>query len=294
MHNTTYIDSFKRYLSDERNAPTNTILSYTRDISQFADFLLSGEKTGFTDVTEDEVRSFLLKLEESGRSPATVSRTLASLKAFFVHMADKGLIMVNPAAGINGILVPKKPPRTLTSQEIERLLEQPDVRDPKGCRDRAMLETLYATGIRVSELVMLERSDVNLVTGLIVCRNGRERVIPIYAAAVKAIEVYLNTTREKIALPEETALFVNTRGIRMSRQGFWKVLKSYAVKARIKKDITPQILRNSFAAHLLENGADIRSLQEMLGHADIASTQVYARVVKQHLKDVYHKVHPKA
>jgi len=173
-------------------------------------------------------------------------------------------------------------------------LEQPDSNDPKGCRDRAMLETLYATGIRVSELIALDQTDINLETGLITCRTGKERVIPIYAVAVMAIDNYLSIVRPKMAAPDEHALFVNTSGNRMSRQGFWKVLKGYSLKARIAEDITPQVLRHSFAAHLLENGVDLRSLQEMLGHADISSTQVYARVVKRQLKDVYNKAHPRA
>jgi len=294
LFNTRYIDDYKKYLTDERHAPINTISSYIRDVSQFADFLWSDGKEDFAGVTEDDVRSFLLQLEKNGRSPATVSRCIASLKAFFSRMTAAGLIGCNPASGISAIVAPKKPPRILTSLEIAMLLEQPDCTDPKGCRDKAMLETLYATGIRVSELIALDVSDVNLVTRLITCRNGRERVIPIYAAAASAISYYLSGARPKIAAPDESALFVNTNGERMSRQGFWKLLKGYSGKAKIMDDITPQVLRHSFAAHLLENGADLYSLQEMLGHADISSTQVYARVVKKQLKDVYHRAHPRA
>jgi len=209
-------------------------------------------------------------------------------------LTDEGFFGYNPAADISSTAAPKKPPRILTDTEIIHLLEQPDVRDPKGCRDKAMLETLYATGIRVSELIALDVSDVNLETGLITCRNGRVRIIPIYEAAVNAIMSYLSAARPVMAAKEECALFVNTAGTRMSRQGFWKILKSYTDKTYINEDITPQMLRHSFAAHLLENGADLHSLQEMLGHADISSTQVYARVVKQQLKDVYNKSHPRA
>jgi integrase/recombinase XerD len=206
----------------------------------------------------------------------------------------EGFINVNPASGISATTAQKKPPQILSGEDVTCLLEQPDSTDPKGCRDRAMLETLYATGIRVSELIALDQADANLATGLISCRNGKERVIPLYAVAVGAINHYLSFARPKMASPGECALFVNTSGNRMSRQGFWKILKSYSIKARIVEDITPQILRHSFAAHLLENGADLRSLQEMLGHADISSTQVYARVVKRQLKDVYNKAHPRA
>jgi len=245
-------------------------------------------------VTENEVRLFLTRLEEKGRSPATVSRCIASLKAFFSYFNNVGFVGRNPTTGISAATTPKKPPRILTGEEIERLLNKPDSNDPKGCRDKSMFETLYATGIRVSELIALDVTDVNLATGLITCRNGKERIIPIYEAAVKAISQYLYIARPKMAATEEAALFVNTGGGRMTRQGFWKILKSYVEKAQIEEDITPQMLRNSFAAHLLENGADLRSLQEMLGHADISSTQKYARVVKQQLKDVYHKSHPRA
>ena len=294
MIDTMYIENYKRYLTDERCAPVNTVNSYIRDITQFADFLRVDGKGDFDDVTENEVRLFLTRLEEKGRSPATVSRCIASLKAFFTRLVDEGLVRSNPTAGISATAAPKKPPRILTGEEIERLLDQPDINDPKGCRDKSMFETLYATGIRVSELIALDVSDVNLSTGLITCRNGRERIIPIYEAAVRAINHYLSSTRPNMASNEETALFVNTGGERMTRQGFWKILKSHVEKAQIEEDITPQTLRHSFAAHLLENGADLRSLQEMLGHADISSTQKYARIVKQQLKDVYQKSHPRA
>lgn len=294
MFDTTHIDNYKRYLTDERRSPANTVSSYMRDITKFSDFLNTSGKDDFADVTEADVRSFLSQLEENGRSQATLSRCIASLKAFFNYMTDKGFIPKNPALGISAAAAAKKMPRILMGGEIERLLEQPDNKEQKGCRDKAMLETLYATGIRVSELIALDISDVNLETGLITCRNGKERIIPVYTTAIRAIEHYISFARPKMAAPHEQALFVNTGGGRMSRQGLWKILKSYTEKARINEDITPQILRHSFAAHLIENGADLRSLQEMLGHADISSTQIYARVVKQHLKDVYNKTHPRA
>ena len=294
LFDTSYIDNYKRYLTDERHASANTISSYIRDITQFASFLQIGGITDFSYVTENEIRLFLSRLKDKGRSPATVSRCIATLKAFFGRLADNGFIGHNPAADISAATPPKKPPRILAGEEINRLLEQPDTSEPKGCRDKAMFEVLYATGIRVSELVALDVSDVNLETGLVTCRNGKERIIPIYAAAVKAIDYYLYFSRPNMAASDENAMFINTGGGRMTRQGFWKVLKSTAEKAQIEEDITPQTLRHSFAAHLLENGADLRSLQEMLGHADISSTQVYARLVKKQLKDVYNKAHPRA
>ena len=294
MFDTTHIEDYRKYLTDERRASANTVSSYIRDVTQFADFLKNTGNSGFTSVTEDDIRSYLSLLEKNERSKATISRCLTSLKVFFNYVMDMEYICMNPAAGVSSTAAVKKAPQLLTGSEIERLLEQPDDKDTKSCRDKAMLETLYATGLRVGELIALDVSDVNLATGLITCRNGKERYIPLYPAAIKAISNYLSSARIKMAPPDERALFVNISGGRMSRQGFWKILKSYTEKARIETDITPQTLRHSFAAHLLENGADLRSLQEMLGHADISSTQVYARAVKKQLKDVYNKTHPRA
>jgi integrase/recombinase XerD len=289
-----YINSYKEYLTNERRASENTVSSYIRDITQFSDHLQDGEKGDFDRITKEDIQVYISLLLDNGRSPATVSRFIASVKAFFRCMTDDGFDGPNPTAELTSMTSPKKMPLILTSEEIERLLEQPRINDLKGCRDKAMLETLYATGIRVSELITLDISDVNLVTGNIVCRNGNERTIPIYTTAVRAISHYLSFSRPSMAVADELSLFVNTGGGRMSRQGFWKILKSYLEKAQISEDVTPQMLRHSFAAHLLENGADLRSLQKMLGHADISSTQVYARAVNQQLKDVYQKAHPRA
>ena len=294
MFDSTYIDNYKDYLTNQRHAPVNTVSSYIRDIRQFASYQWNGEKGDFEKVSTEEIKSYFAQLQKAGKSPATISRSIASLKAFYRRMKDDGFKGSNPVAGIPMIPSPKRQPYILSSSEIESLLEQPDANTPKGCRDKAMFETLYATGIRVSELVSLNVDDVNLVTGLVVCRGNKERTIPIYDTAVKAISQYLNSVRPSMAVTGETALFVNVSGERMSRQGFWKVMKSYLEKAQINKDITPQMLRHSFAAHLLENGADVRSLQQMLGHSDISSTQAYARVISQQLKDVYQKAHPRA
>ena len=212
-------------------------------------------------------------------------------------MVEQGYLKKNPSA----VLVPDKAtqklPQILTSKEVELLLAQPECVDPKGYRDRAMLELLYATGIRVSELINLNISDVNSAAGIITCRgrDRRVRAIPLYPAAIRALNEYTEFIRPRmVASPEEEALFVNVSGERMSRQGFWKLIKTYQTKAGIKKDITPHTLRHSFAAHLLENGADLRSIQEMLGHADISSTQIYSQLVKKQLKEVYNKAHPRA
>jgi len=294
LFDTNYIDNYKEYLTNERRAPANTVSSYIRDITQFAKHQFSDENGDFGHVTTDDVKDYLSQLQDNGKSPATVSRCIASLKAFFRHMMSDGYEGPNPAADIPMVAAPKRTPHILTSREIDSLLNQPDANTIKGCRDKAMFELLYATGIRVSELISLDIEDVNLVTGLVICRNGKERVIPLYDAAVRAISSYLTNSRPSMAVTGEVSLFVNTGGGRMTRQGFWKIMKSYLDKAEISGDITPQMLRHSFAAHLLENGADVRSLQQMLGHSDISSTQAYARVIGQQLKDVYQKAHPRA
>ena len=294
MFDTTYINNYKDFLVNERHASANTVSSYIRDITQFSCFMLSVEKSDFDFVLKEDIQLYISMLIDSGRSPATVSRCIASLKAFYRHMIDDGFSGPNPAAELAAISAPKRIPSILSSTEIERLLDQPSIDDLKGCRDKAMLETLYATGIRVSELIALDLTDINLVTGFVICRNSRERTIPIYATAIRAISHYITFARPNMAVNDEVSLFVNTGGGRMSRQGFWKILKGYLVKAHISEDVTPQMLRHSFAAHLLENGADLQSLQKMLGHADISSTQVYTRVINKQLKDVYQKAHPRA
>ena len=235
-------------------------------------------------------------LKGNGKSVATVSRAIASIKGFYAYLQENGIVEKNPAT----VLVPDKTtqrlPQILTSKEVELLLEQPQRVDMKGYRDKAMLEVLYATGIRVSELIALDVSDVNLAAGILRCRGkNKERYIPLYPAAVQALSEYIEFIRDQmIASPDEQALFVNVNGERMSRQGFWKLIKHYQQMAGIEKTITAHTLRHSFAAHLLENGADLRSIQEMLGHSDISSTQVYSQVVKKQLKDVYNKAHPRA
>ena len=291
----TYLADYQRYLTDEKHASANTISSYMRDLRQFASY--TGERQlELTDVTETRVSTYLDYLSGQGKSPATVSRSLASIKGFYHYLVSKGILEENPAAHVASVKSEKKLPQVLTGKEVERLLAQPKCTDMKGYRDKAMLELLYATGIRVTELISLNLSDVNLAGSFIHCESkGKERIIPLYPAAVDALAVYMQNIRPKmIADINEQALFVNMNGDRMSRQGFWKIVKSYQEKAHIDKDITPHTLRHSFAAHLLENGADLHSIQEMMGHSDISSTQVYAQLVKQQLKSVYNKSHPKA
>lgn len=296
MPENNYIDAFSRYLKEERRVSSNTFLSYVRDVNQFAEYLSKHGGVGLNEVDQSTVKGYMDWLRDEGRSAATVARCLASIKCFYVFMEDQGAVEKNPVHDIPIERSVKKLPQILTSEEVELLLDQPKCTDMKGYRDRAMLELLYATGIRVSELISMNIDDVKLSAGIVKCStHGKERYIPMYSAAIRAVSDYINLVRgQMIASPTEEALFVNVNGERMTRQGFWKVVKHYQETAKIDKDITPHTLRHSFAAHLLENGADLRSIQEMLGHADISSTQVYAQVVKKQLKDVYNKAHPRA
>ena len=284
------------YLAGEKHASQNTISSYLRDVTQFADYLQNYEDASLRDATGEMVQSYMNWMMGRGKSAASVTRFLASVKSFYQFLVSQGDMASNPAKGIASTKVERKYPEILTSKEVELFLEQPQCVDAKGFRDHAMLELLYATGIRVSELISLDMEDLNLAAGFIRCANrGKERSIPLYHGAVKALQDYVRDIRPQlVADQEEKALFVNMSGERMSRQGFWKIIKHYQEKAGIQKDITPHTLRHSFAVHLLENGADLRSIQEMLGHADISSTQIYTHVVKRQLKDVYNKAHPRA
>ena len=290
------LEKYELYLTDVKKTAQNTLSSYMRDIRQFGAYLDQNSLGGYTEADEDSLYEYIEHLRGIGKSVATVSRNIASLKNFYAWLKQNGEIDEVPT----GRLVPEKAshklPEILTAREVELLLEQPECTDRKGYRDRAMLELLYATGIRVTELISLDVTDVNLSAGIITCR-GRDKVrsIPLYPAALKALKDYIEFIRpDMIAAPSERSLFVNISGERMSRQGFWKIVKSYQQKAGIEKDITPHTLRHSFATHLLENGADLRSIQEMLGHADISSTQIYSQLVKKQLKDVYNKAHPRA
>ncbi len=291
-----YLEKFKYHLTEEKHASANTVASYLRDVGKFAECVRCEYHKSLVSIGAEDVAEYVEKLKRDGKSNATIARCAASLKCFYQYLCGSCALVQNPAAEIVTEKSTKKLPQILTGEEVELLLNQPDCSDMKGYRDKAMLELLYATGIRVSELISLDREDVNLAAGVLRCRNGtKERMIPIYATALKAVGEYLRLVRGRlIAAPEETALFVNMNGERMSRQGFWKVIKYYQQTAKIEKEITPHTLRHSFAAHLLENGADLHSIQEMLGHSDISSTQVYSQVIKQQLKDVYRKAHPRA
>ena len=290
------VRAYENYLTKVKQASVNTVASYMRDIKQYAQWLNETAGADVLDASSENIGEYLSHLEAEGRSGATVSRCLASLKNFYSYVVSTGFMEATPVTNIHVDRGEKKTPQILTGKEIELLLSQPVCVDAKGYRDKAMLEVLYATGIRVTELINLDVTDVNLELGVIKCTGVKKsRAIPLYPAAQKALAAYLDNVRSSmVASLDEQALFVNISGVRMSRQGFWKVLKHYQSTANIQKEITPHTLRHSFAVHLLENGADIGSVQELMGHSDISSTQVYKQMINQKLKHVYAQCHPKA
>ncbi|MBE7047776.1 MAG: site-specific tyrosine recombinase XerD [Ruminococcaceae bacterium] len=285
-----------RYLEKEKRLTKNTLYSYRRDIVSFLQYI---DDIGVHDpmaATRKTLERYLTSLKKAGRANTTISRNLASLKAYYAYAVYRGLLETNPTDNIKPPRIEKKLPHVLTPSEIDRLLDQPICSNVKGIRDKAMLELLYATGIRVTEMVGLHLADVNPDLGFIRCHaDGRERIIPIGKVCAGAIHDYLQKSRPVLLKNgEEVAMFLNMHGQRMTRQGFWKLLKQYAEEAGIAGSITPHTLRHSFAAHLLENGADVHSVQSMLGHADVSTTQVYVQLVNSKLKDVYIKAHPRA
>ena len=291
------IQAYENYLVKVKQASENTISSYMRDIRQFSEWMLEGGNSDLLVATQVNIREYLAYLQSQGKSGATASRSLASLKNFYSYAVASGWMDTSPVpADIHVQRGEKKLPQILTGKEVELLLAQPACVDPKGYRDKAMLEVMYATGMRVTELISLNVEDVSLELSIIKCHsNKKSRAIPLYPAAQKALSVYMTDVRSTmISDISERALFVNIGGTRMSRQGFWKILKHYQAKAGIEKEITPHTLRHSFAVHLLENGADLGSLQELMGHSDISSTQVYTQMINQKLRSVYDKCHPKA
>lgn len=290
------IDEYLAYLESDKKVSANTLDSYRRDILKYSKYL-EGQHIGCVrECSNTTILNYLLSMQKQGMASSTISRNLASLRSLYRFLLQKQYLTDDPTQNIHGFKSEKKLPQILTSQEVEILLEQPKCKDFKGYRDRAMLELLYATGMRVSELISLRISDLNLEVGFINCtHHGQERVIPIYSVARDAIHAYLTHARAKLPeIRDEEILFLNLSGAKLTRQGFWKIIKYYTERAGIEKDITPHTLRHSFAIHLLENGADLKSIQEMLGHTDISSTQVYAQIVKSRLKDVYKNAHPRA
>jgi len=286
---------YLKFLAEEKRASQNTLSSYRRDLLRFAEYLKE-YKLNYLSLNNTDILTYMNRMQEEGMSPATVSRNLASIRSFYIYLMRKKKVSDDPTFNIRSLKKEKTLPTTLTGPEVEVLLSMPKTDEPKGCRDKAMLEVLYATGLRVSELISLDMDDINLKIGYINCAgNGTARVVPIYAEAIKAVKDYLEKSRNILCFDDSVkALFVNINGKRMSRQGFWKILKKYKDEAGIPKEITPHTLRHSFALHLLENGADLKSIQELLGHSDISSTQIYSEIASKRLKDVYNKAHPRA
>ena len=290
-----YYSMFSDYLTNQKANSVNTRESYLRDTLYFLEYL-SDTGTDPLQADEQTVQGYVDHLHELKRSPTTISRNLASVRCFYKFLIFRGLVENNPAKGIKLEKTVKKLPQVLSGEESELLLAQPDITEPKGCRDKAMLELLYATGIRASELINLNIKDLNLRSGVLYCRGSKGvRSIPVYPSAVVAVSDYIYRMRGLITGPESgNALFVNLNGGRLTRQGFWKIVKGYATEAGITKEITPHTLRHSFALHLLENGASVKDIQTMMGHADISSTQVYVQLLDSHVKQVYNNCHPKA
>lgn len=289
------IQNFIQYLHEEKQTSANTEVSYARDLKKMHQFLLAQGICSVGEVTATSLNSYILFLEKEGRKPATISRSIASMKAFYHYMEKERRVVSDPSERLKAPKIEKKIPTILTTEEVNRLLEQPGGISPKELRDKAMLELLYATGIRVSELISLKVDNVNLAMEYLICSYmNKERMIPFGSIAKDALGRYLEQGRPRFAT-EETGdwLFTNCSGQPMSRQGFWKLIKAYGKRAGIEAEITPHMLRHSFAAHMVNNGADLKSVQEMLGHSDISTTQVYAQMEAKRMREVYIKAHPR-
>lgn len=289
------IKLFLAFLQNDKKLSDNTLQSYRRDIILFQKYLTNND-INYLKVTEDDIKKYLEELKKEGKKTSTISRSLASIRSFYQYLTKNRKIKENPANNVQSPKIEKKAPSVLSSDEVELLLEQPSDEDLKGNRDKAMLEFAYATGMKVTEIIDLNIDNVDFEAGIVECSKGRKkRIVPLGGIAEKALKDYVENTRE-ILLKDDSnkALFVNMNGTRLTRQGFWKIVKYYKEKAHIEKDITPHILRHSFATHLIQNGADLKSIQVMLGHSDISSTQVYSKYETNELKNIYKKAHPRA
>ena len=291
------INKFLKQLYKEKSISKNTEDSYRRDLTKMFEYMKVTSKTALAKVKQKDIEKYIKHLNKLGRKPATISRNIASAKAFFGYLVPTGTVKTNPAANLKAPKIEKKVPEILSVKEIDALLKQPSKNTPKELRDKSMLELLYATGMRVSELIALKLDDVNIKLEYIVCHNRKQnRIIPFGTAAKNALSNYLSKGREALLgdNKDSDVLFPNCSGGQMSRQGFWKLIKSYGKKAGIGSELTPHTLRHSFAAHLVENGADLKSVQQMLGHSDISTTQIYMNSQNTRVREVYAKAHPKA
>ena len=289
------IKLFLEFLQNDKKLSDNTLQSYRRDILQFEKFLDAND-INFSKATEENIEDYLKELQKEGKKTSTASRSLATIRSFYQYLLRTKKVKEDPTVSIQSPKIEKRVPSVLTSEEVELLLDQPKDVDLKGTRDKAMLEFAYATGMKVTEIIDLNIDDVNFDENTVLCSNGKKaRIIPLGTLAEKALKEYVEDARP-IMVKDETnkALFVNVNGDRLTRQGFWKIVKYYKEQAHIEKDITPHVLRHSFATHLLQNGADLKSIQAMLGHSDISSTQIYAQFQTPELKKIYKKAHPRA
>ena len=290
------LDQFLHYLTVEKGLSDNTLEAYHHDLSRFFDYLREKGIEDFSKVDQLNLRAFLLSLKRQGLSTRSVARNQVALRTFFRFLVLEGILGTNPAEELESPKMARRLPEILTFREVEQLLEQPDLKTPLGIRDRAMLELLYATGMRVSELIQIPLNQVNLEAGyaLIFGKGSKERVVPIGSEAIQWVTLYLETVRDRLLKGKEhPLLFIGRSGKGISRQRYWKSLKDYGLKAGTKKKLTPHLLRHSFASHLLERGADLRSVQMMLGHVDISTTQIYTHVTGERLKKVHQKYHPR-
>jgi integrase/recombinase XerD len=289
------IKQFLDFLQNEKRVSSNTLQSYSRDIRQYESYV-SQNKINYAKVDSQKINEYLKHLQDLGKKTSTISRSLASIRSFYQYLVRVKKIKHDPTENIQSPKVEKRVPSVLTSEEVENLLSQPKDVDLKGTRDKAMLEVAYATGMRVTEIISLDVDDANLEEGFITCRSAnKQRNIPLGSISIAALKEYINEARPIMIKDEnEKALFVNVNGKRLTRQGFWKIVKFYKEQAHITKDITPHVLRHSFATHLLQNGADLKAIQTMLGHSDISSTQVYMQFQDSGIRDIYKRTHPRA
>ena len=289
------LKQFLNFLQNEKRVSDNTLQSYRRDLTQFKEYLDSNDKK-YKKMQEKDIQEYLEYLEAQGKKPSTILRTIASIRSFYQYELKNGMVSGDPTEKVKSPKVEKKAPCILTSKEVELLLEQPQCIDLKGIRDKAMLEFAYATGMRVTEIISLNVEDVNIEQEAVICKSrNKTRTIPLGKIALNAVKDYMDRARGILVKSDkEKALFVNLNGKRLTRQGFWKIIKFYQEQAQIDKDITPHTLRHSFATHLLQNGADLKAIQTMLGHSDISSTQVYMQFQDESLKNVYKHAHPRA
>ncbi len=289
------IASFLEFIENDKKLSDNTLQSYRRDVLQYKKYVEAND-INYTKVKSNDIKTYLQYLHDMNKKSSTISRNLASIRLFYQFLLRNSKVKADPTEGIQSPKIEKRVPNILTSQEVSLLLDQPKNIDLKGIRDKAMLEFAYATGMRVTEIISLNIEDINLEEGYATCRSGsKHRNIPLGKMSLKALREYIDDARPILIKSEsEKALFVNINGRRLTRQGFWKIVKFYKEQAHITKEITPHVLRHSFATHLLQNGAELKAIQTMLGHSDISSTQVYMQFQDESIKNIYKKAHPRA